>query len=73
MRVSKFFALLAVTVTGGFISSNNFTGTAQENEKFKLIWNDEFEGDTVDMTKWSYELGNWKLDEQELYHKRLGK
>ena len=27
-----------------------------------LIWNDEFEGESLDMTKWSYELGNWKLD-----------
>ena len=28
----------------------------------RLIWSDEFDGDAVDMTKWSYELGNWKLD-----------
>ena len=27
-----------------------------------LVWNDEFDGDSLDMTKWSYELGNWKLD-----------
>ena len=28
----------------------------------RLIWNDEFEGDTLDAAKWAYELGNWKLD-----------
>ena len=33
----------------------------------KLIWSDEFEGDALDMTKWSYELGNWKLDESGNY------
>ncbi|MBR4628350.1 MAG: family 16 glycosylhydrolase [Ruminococcus sp.] len=27
-----------------------------------LIWSDEFGGDSLDMSKWSYELGNWKLD-----------
>ena len=27
-----------------------------------LIWSDEFSGDTLDTSKWAYELGNWKLD-----------
>ena len=27
-----------------------------------LIWSDEFSGDSLDMSRWSYELGNWKLD-----------
>lgn len=26
------------------------------------LWCDEFDGDTLDRTKWNYELGNWKLD-----------
>ena len=28
----------------------------------RLLWSDEFDGDTLDAAKWSYELGNWKLD-----------
>ncbi|HBI84989.1 MAG TPA: hypothetical protein DDX71_01690 [Ruminococcus sp.] len=28
----------------------------------RLVWSDEFEGDQLDASKWSYELGNWKLD-----------
>ncbi len=28
----------------------------------KLIWSDEFDGTMPDPEKWSYELGNWKLD-----------
>ena len=27
-----------------------------------LKWSDEFDGNQIDMNKWSYELGNWKLD-----------
>lgn len=27
-----------------------------------LLWHDEFDGDALDPTKWSCELGNWKLD-----------
>ncbi len=38
-----------------------------ENEKYRLIWSDEFEGYELDMNKWSYELGNWKLDEKGNY------
>ena len=28
----------------------------------RLIWSDEFDGDSPDPARWSYELGNWKLD-----------
>ena len=34
---------------------------------YKLVWSDEFDGDALDDTKWSYELGNWKLDEKGNY------
>ena len=27
-----------------------------------LVWCDEFDGSSLDMSKWAYELGNWKLD-----------
>jgi beta-glucanase (GH16 family) len=39
----------------------------QENEKYRLVWSDEFDGSEVDAGKWSYELGNWKLDENGNY------
>ena len=34
----------------------------QERSTPQLIWSDEFDGDALDRTKWSFELGNWKLD-----------
>ena len=37
------------------------------SDGYTLVWSDEFDGNEVDMTKWSYELGNWKLDENGNY------
>ena len=40
----------------------------QEQENgYTLVWSDEFDGNEVDSSKWSYELGNWKLDENGNY------
>lgn len=30
-----------------------------DGKKWKLVWNDEFDGDTLDETKWSYRLNFW--------------
>lgn len=35
---------------------------SQPDNGYTLKWSDEFDGDQLDMDKWSYELGNWKLD-----------
>ena len=37
------------------------------SEKYRLVWSDEFDGNSLDADKWSYELGNWKLDESGNY------
>ncbi|MBE6384005.1 MAG: hypothetical protein E7049_13460, partial [Lentisphaerae bacterium] len=28
-------------------------------KKFKLVWNDEFDGDRLDVSKWSYRTNFW--------------
>lgn len=38
-----------------------------ENNGYTLEWSDEFDGDSLDMSKWSYETGNWKLDDAGNY------
>ena len=40
--------------------------TSQE-DGYALLWSDEFSGDELDLSKWSYELGNWKLDDSGNY------
>lgn len=39
----------------------------QTEDGYKLVWSDEFDGDSLDESKWSYELGNWKLDDSGNY------
>jgi beta-glucanase (GH16 family) len=42
--------------------------------QFQLVWSDEFDGDTLDNTKWNYEIGNgtngWGNNEKEYYTSR---
>ncbi|MBP7185596.1 MAG: glycoside hydrolase family 16 protein [Ruminococcus sp.] len=39
----------------------------ETSEGYTLVWSDEFDGNALDTDKWSYELGNWKLDENGNY------
>ena len=34
-----------------------------KSEKWKLKWSDEFNEDSLNMDNWTYEIGNWILDE----------
>ena len=49
----------------GFLLGNGDTGAQAEG--YTLVWSDEFDGSSLDMDKWSYELGNWKLDDAGNY------
>ena len=49
----------------GFLLGNG--AEAAPEDGYKLIWSDEFSGNSLDMDKWSYELGNWKLDDNGNY------
>jgi beta-glucanase (GH16 family) len=40
----------------------NFLLGEETPGEYTLVWSDEFDGDTLDSEKWSYEIGNWKLD-----------
>lgn len=39
----------------------------QSESEYTLVWSDEFSSTELDASKWSYELGNWKLDENGNY------
>ena len=48
-----------------FILGKGDTQPAEDG--YTLLWSDEFDGTDLDMDKWSYELGNWKLDDSGNY------
>lgn len=41
--------------------------TVHEQESYELVWNDEFDGDSLDESEWGYELGNVRGNEQQHY------
>ncbi|AQR96735.1 carbohydrate binding domain-containing protein [Clostridium saccharoperbutylacetonicum] len=54
---------------------SNTVNTNQEQDKWKLVWSDEFNGNSLDPNKWSYQYGNgteynavdWGNNEKEFY------
>ncbi len=68
MKVKKIIAIFtAMCCMPTIISSPSANAEESAKDGYKLIWSDEFEGDSVNMDNWSYELGNWKLDEHGNY------
>ena len=39
----------------------------QEQASYELVWNDEFDGESLDQDAWGYELGNVRGNEQQHY------
>ncbi|WP_066173636.1 carbohydrate binding domain-containing protein [Bacillus marinisedimentorum] len=37
--------------------------TGQTQSDWDLVWSDEFIADEIDLSKWSYDIGNWVIDE----------
>jgi beta-glucanase (GH16 family) len=45
--------------SGAYADSSAATGEAPNTEAMKLVWSDEFEGDRLDASKWSYRTNFW--------------
>jgi len=50
----KIVALLSLLGTAAWAQS-----AVEADEKWNLVWADEFDGETVDLTKWSFEDDCW--------------
>ncbi len=62
------------SVSSSLQSSSSDTSTPNYvPENYSLIWNDEFDGDSLDETKWTYEIGTgnwgWGNNEQQYYRR----
>jgi beta-glucanase (GH16 family) len=72
MGMKKILAILmsAVLVLPGtnFAASGSWNnnevvskGKSSKSE-WSLVWSDEFNGDEIDRSKWTYDIGNWLVD-----------
>lgn len=50
-------SLLIISCKESDTSSAKLSSTIPGVEGYKLVWNDEFNGNTLDLTKWSYQIG----------------
>ncbi len=39
-----------------------------EGDSWEIVWADEFEGETIDTSKWTYDIGNWGWGNAELQY-----
>ncbi|MCH8567936.1 MAG: family 16 glycosylhydrolase [Balneolales bacterium] len=71
----KFKMLFSTLLTAGFLLLFSFSAQAQE---WELVWSDEFGGEELDLSKWTFQLGtganygliNWGNNEQQFYTDR---
>jgi beta-glucanase (GH16 family) len=71
--LKKTLAILLSTML--ILPSTSFAGTAvkengtpkenlkQNKSQWSLVWSDEFSGTEIDRSKWTYDIGNWIVDE----------
>lgn len=68
MGIKKIFVVFsAMLITTGLTSAMPVTAEGGSTADYTLIWSDEFDGTSVNMDNWSYELGNWMFDENGNY------
>lgn len=68
MKVKKILAIfISFLCISTAFTLPNVSAEESAKEGYKLIWSDEFDSNLIDMENWSYELGNWKLDENGNY------
>lgn len=73
--IKKDSQTFAITVEAGGYDVSKVSQVVYAADTWALIWNDEFDGDTLDLTKWSYQLGDgsqygiagWGNDELQGY------
>lgn len=68
-------SLVFIILSSLFNCSDNSAGKEddkQEEKGWQLVWQDEFNGQTLDSTKWNYELGGhgWGNNERQFYTDR---
>ena len=65
----KVFLFGVLSVFTAFQTAWSFpvNSSVKADDSWVLTWSDEFDQNSLDMTKWTYDIGNWKLDENGNY------
>ncbi len=67
LSVISVLSAIAIAVSSMNTVKNTAIARETQEENWVLTWSDEFDGDTLDMSKWSYDTGNWIVDENGSY------
>ncbi|MGM7684501.1 family 16 glycosylhydrolase [Cytobacillus sp. Hm23] len=51
------------TLTSASRAESQINVQAANSSEWNLVWSDEFNGNEIDRTKWTYDLGNYLIDE----------
>jgi len=62
------FTLIREHETTPVVLTQNTVG-----KDWKVVWSDEFDGNDVDTTKWTYDIGNWGWGNGELQYYTVGR
>lgn len=57
------YCLVALNTIPILAIQNQNINIKTTKDEWTMIWNDEFNGKELDTTKWTYDLGNWIVDE----------
>ncbi len=71
---SSWIASISSSSRNDISSSSRHSGPDPESSSSRYLWNDEFDGDTIDNSKWTYDIGTgasgWGNNEWEYYTDR---
>lgn len=71
--VSRFKKLICLAVISVMLVPTQLVGAAQsknssvDTNRWELVWSDEFDGDSLDTSKWAYETGKGHNNEAQYY------
>ncbi len=65
--IASFLAcsMVAMTATPILAVENPKENATNSKDEWTMVWNDEFNGTELDNSKWTYDLGNWIVDEND--------
>lgn len=62
MNLKRIISVVTAFLAAFFSIPADTSKAENADDDYELVWSDEFDGTALDADKWSYELGNWKLD-----------